>query len=274
MRHTPTHAAEGMVLTTLQQLEAAGAGLAGGLLSGFFGVGGNVVLVPLLALALGLAQHDAQGLTLAALLPPLGAPAVWEYRRQGVPVPWKVVGLCGAGFLPAVPLGSLAAQALPAQALRLGFALLLVVAARRAWRGRGASAQGAEAALGLPSRWVVIALGAGALSGFASGLLGIGGAIILIPVLTGALRLSQRQAQLASLVMLLPPLALPAVLIYARAQASFPWGALVPVALGFTAGAFGGAWLSHRLSAARLERGFAVLLALSALGLVASALQP
>lgn len=261
------------MLTIAEQLQAGGAGLAGGLLSGFFGVGGNVVLVPLLALALGLPQHEAQGLTLAALLPPLGLPAVWQYRRQGVPIPWKVVGLAMAGFLVSVSLGGLLAQALPAAALRGAFAVLLVFAARRAWGGRGAPPSGEEALPDLPRRWVPLALGGGALAGFASGLLGIGGAIVLIPVLTGALGLTQRQAQLASLVMLLPPLGLPAVLLYVRGQPGLPWGALLPVALGFVVGAFSGAGLSQRLSARRLERGFALLLALSALGLVASALR-
>lgn len=259
------------MLTFAEHLQAGGAGLAGGLLSGFFGVGGNVVLVPLLALALGLPQHEAQGLTLAALLPPLGLPAVWQYRRQGVPVPWKVVGLAMAGFLVSVALGGLLAQALPASGLRVAFAALLVFAARRAWRGRGAPPGGEETLPALPRRWVALTLGAGALAGFASGLLGIGGAIVLIPVLTGALGLTQRQAQLTSLVMLLPPIGLPAVWLYVRGQPGLPWGALLPVALGFMVGAFSGAWLSHRLPARRLERGFALLLGLSALGLVVSA---
>lgn len=261
------------MLNVAEQLQAGGAGLAGGLLAGFFGVGGNVVLVPLLALALGLPQHEAQGLTLAALLPPLGLPAVWQYRRQGVPVPWKVVGLCMAGFLAAVALGGLAAQALPATVLRVAFAVLLVFAARRAWRGRGAPPTGEESLPALPPRWVALTLGAGALSGFASGLLGIGGAIVLIPMLTGALGLTQRQAQLTSLVMLLPPLGLPAVLLYVQGQPALPWGALGPVAVGFMVGAFSGAWLSHRLPARRLERGFALLLAASALGLLVSAVR-
>src|SRR3990167_3652652 len=123
------------MLTMAQQLGAAGAGLAGGLLSGFFGVGGNFILVPLLALALGLNQQQAQGMTLAALLPPLGAPAVWQYvKRAKGPLLWPVVGFAILGFLPAIPLGSLVANVLPGATLRVIFAVLLTAIAWRTWR--------------------------------------------------------------------------------------------------------------------------------------------
>lgn len=259
------------MLSTAQLLGAAGAGLAGGLLSGFFGVGGNFILVPLLGLTLGLTQQQAQGLTLAALLPPLGAPAVWQYRRAGVPLLWPVVGCAILGFLPTIPLGSLLANHLPASVLRVLFAVLLAATAVRTWRT--SAAHGDRPHLTVPPKgYVPISLLAGAAAGLASGLLGIGGAIVLIPLLTRRLGLSQKQAQLTSLAMLLPPIALPGVWVYAQSQGGVPWGSLLPVALGFVVGAFGGARLNRVVSPARLVRGFAVLLAVSALVLVGSAL--
>lgn len=259
------------MLTTLQQVGAAAAGLSGGILSGFFGVGGNVILVPLLALTLGLTQQQAQGLTLAALLPPLGLPAVWQYQRAGVPLLWRVVGVAILGFLPGIPLGSALANVLPAQVLRLLFAALLVFNAVRTWRTRPSVAERPELTAAPPG-YVPTTLLAGFSAGLASGLLGIGGAIVLIPLLTRRLGLSQKQAQLTSLAMLLPPIALPGVWVYAQAQGGLPWGALLPVAGGFVIGAFVGARLSRVVSAARLTRGFAVLLGVSALALVGTAL--
>ena len=259
------------MLSTTEFLGAGGAGLAGGLLAGFFGVGGNFILVPLLALALGLTQQQAQGLTLAALLPPLGAPAIWQYRRAGVPVLWPVVGFAILGFLPAIPLGSLLANGLPAAVLRLVFAVLLVGTAVRLWRTPPASAQH-EDVLTPPKGYAFRSLLAGAAAGLASGLLGIGGAIVLIPILTRRVGLSQRQAQLTSLAMMLPPIALPGVWVYARAQ-GLPWGSLVPVALGFVVGAFIGAKVNRVVSPARMTRGFAVLVAVSALFMVVSVLR-
>ena len=260
------------MLSPVETFAAAAAGLVGGTLSGFFGVGGNFVLVPLLGLTLGLSQHQAQGLTLAALLPPLGAPAVWQYRRAGVPLLWPVVGLAILGFLPAVPLGSLLANDLPAEALRIIFAVLMVFMAVRTWRARPEEV--ARPYLTAPPKgFAPWALLAGCIAGLASGLLGIGGAIVLIPLLTRQLGLSQKQAQLTSLAMLLPPIALPGVWVYAQSQGGIPWGSVVPVGLGFVVGAFFGARLNRVVSAARLTRGFAVLLGLSAIVLTVSALR-
>ena len=241
------------------------------MLSGFFGVGGNFILVPLLGIALGLSQQQAQGLTLAALLPPLGLPAVWQYRRAGVPLLWPIVGACILGFLPAIPIGSLVANHLPAAALRGVFSVLLVLMAIRVWRTP--KTQGEQSHLNAPPEgYLPKALLAGAASGFASGLLGIGGAIVLIPLLTRQLGLSQKQAQVTSLAMLLPPIALPGVVVYAH-QAELPRGALVPVMAGFVLGAFLGAKLNQVMSPARLTRGFAVLLLISAGALLISALR-
>src|SRR5262249_3498656 len=58
-------------------------GLAAGLLSGVFGIGGGVVIVPALIYLAGFTQHSATGTSLAVLLPPIGLAAMWEYYRHG-----------------------------------------------------------------------------------------------------------------------------------------------------------------------------------------------
>jgi hypothetical protein len=241
------------------------------MLSGFFGVGGNFILVPLLGIALSLTQQQAQGLTLAALLPPLGLPAVWQYRRSGIPLLWPIVGACILGFLPAIPVGSLVANYLPASALRATFSVLLVLMAVRVWRTPKTKTEQPHLTEP-PAGYLPKAMLAGACAGFASGLLGIGGAIVLIPMITRQLGLSQKQAQVTSLAMLLPPIALPGVFVYAS-EASLPWLALLPVMVGFVLGAFLGAKLNTIVSPERLTRGFAVLLLISAAVLLISALR-
>lgn len=259
------------MLTTAQLVGATASGLVGGLLSGFFGVGGNFVLVPLLALTLGLSQQQAQGLTLAALLPPLGAPAVWQYRRAGVPLLWPVVGFIILGFLPSIPVGSLLANVLPAPVLSIIFAALLAFTAVRTWATPKSQADRPHLDAPPPG-YVPTALLAGLAAGFASGLLGIGGAIVLIPLLTRRLGMSQKQAQLTSLAMLLPPIALPGVWVYAH-ERGLPWGSLLPVALGFVVGAFLGARLNRVVSPARLTRGFALLVFVTAVVMLVSAVK-
>lgn len=259
------------MLTPLQQLLAGLSGVIAGMLSGFFGVGGNVVLIPLVSLALGLTQHQAQGLTLAALLPPLGLPAVWQYRKAGVPLSWKVVLAAIVGFAVAIPLGSAAANIVPGNVLRGIFALLLFATAIRTLRAPKEEVEADHAEI--PPRFVWPTVLAGFAGGLASGLLGIGGAIVVIPLLRRLLKMSQKQAQLTSLAMLLPPIALPGVLVYAQAQEAMPWGALVPIAIGFLGGAFLGARLARVVSAARLQRGFAVVLLVASASLLFAALR-
>ncbi|MGB0166441.1 MAG: sulfite exporter TauE/SafE family protein [Luteibaculum sp.] len=58
-------------------------GVLAGILSGFVGIGGGVVIVPALVLFLGLSQHEAQGTSLALMLPPIGALAVYNYYKTG-----------------------------------------------------------------------------------------------------------------------------------------------------------------------------------------------
>jgi uncharacterized membrane protein YfcA len=60
-----------------------GIGLAAGVLSGVFGIGGGVVIVPALIYLAGFRQHMATGTSLAVLLPPVGIAAVLEYYRHG-----------------------------------------------------------------------------------------------------------------------------------------------------------------------------------------------
>lgn len=254
-------------MTGWQLFAAAAAGVCGGLLSGFFGVGGNVVLVPLLSLTLGLTQLEAQGLTLAALLPPVGAPAVWRYLKAGIKPLWALAAVCVTGFLAGVPLGSLAAHALDVAVLRALFAVLLLGLAAQLWLKRH-DAENDAVLDALPPRWWLVALAAGFGAGAGSGLLGIGGAIVLIPTLRRGLKLGQKQAQLTSLLMMLPPVALPGVLIYAR-DTALAWGIVLPVAAGFLLGALTGAELTRLVPAAKLTRAFAALLVSAALLLFA-----
>jgi uncharacterized protein len=57
-------------------------GLGGGIVSGMFGVGGGVIIVPALVLLAGFTQHKAIGTSLAVMLPPIGLAAVFEYYRH------------------------------------------------------------------------------------------------------------------------------------------------------------------------------------------------
>jgi uncharacterized membrane protein YfcA len=108
-------------------------GVVGGVVSGFFGVGGAVVIVPALVFFLGMEQHRAQGTSLAALLLPVGFLGFWEYYRRGnsdLRLGLAIaVGLFFGAFV-----GGYLAQLLPSLAMRRAFGgFLILVGIRLLW---------------------------------------------------------------------------------------------------------------------------------------------
>lgn len=103
-------------------------GLGAGVLSGLVGIGGGILMVPGLIFIFGMTQHQAQGTTLAMMVPPIGILAAWTYYRAGH-VDLKVAGLLCAGFFIGGLLGARAAVTLSNPVLEKVFgAALLVVA--------------------------------------------------------------------------------------------------------------------------------------------------
>ena len=108
-------------------------GLAAGVLAGLFGVGGGILFVPTLTLALGLEQHHAQATSLLAILPTVAVGA-WRQQRYGN-VRWRASLVLGIAGIAGVVGGGFLAESLPGHVLRRLFgALLLLTAAQLAWR--------------------------------------------------------------------------------------------------------------------------------------------
>ena len=108
----------------------------------------------------------------------------------------------------------------------------------------------------------------GLLAGLLSGLTGLGGAVVVIPFLASRFRMTQHEAQLTSLMMLLPPIGLPGVYVYAKAQGGLPWVVILGVVVGFALGALGGARVATRMRGARLKQVFAGVMVLMAVLMV------
>jgi uncharacterized protein len=121
-------------MTTSTILLALVLGVAAGVLSGLFGVGGGILFVPALV-ALGLGQIEAQGTSLLAILPTVLA-GTWNQRRYGNLRPRTAVVL-GVSSILGVEVGARLATALPEATVRRLFAVLLfAVAAHLVWRTR------------------------------------------------------------------------------------------------------------------------------------------
>ena len=96
-----------------------------GVMSGMLGIGGGIILVPGLILLFGFTQQEAQGTSLAALIPPIGIFAAMVYWQHGfVKVP--VAGAVAAGFMIGALGGALLVPRMPVDWLQFGFGALLL----------------------------------------------------------------------------------------------------------------------------------------------------
>ncbi|MGI8864875.1 MAG: TSUP family transporter [Solirubrobacteraceae bacterium] len=116
-------------------------GAAGGVVSGLLGVGGGILFVPALTLAVSLSQVRAEATSLLAIIPVALVGAARQYRYGNVEARDGMVlgGLSAVGVLAGVGL----ANVLPERVLKLSFAGLMVIVAgqflRRYWRARRAA---------------------------------------------------------------------------------------------------------------------------------------
>ena len=168
-------------------------GLASGILSGLFGVGGGIVMTPGIQVLLGAPPIVALATPLPAILPTALAGALTYHRRDEVDLraaAWLTPpGLVGAA------LGAWATEWIDTTWLLLVTAVLIgyqaIAIVRRAGRPEVSSEASAP---GLTFASV------GAIAGFVSGLLGIGGGIVIVPLLVGRLGMPLKRALGTSLV--------------------------------------------------------------------------
>lgn len=110
-------------------------GILAGILSGLVGVGGGVIMVPLLVLLLGFNQHQAQGTSLAVLVVPVTAVAVYTYHKEGF-IDWRYVGIIAIFFVIGGYFGSKIAVGLDQKMLKKVFGFILLIIAGKMLLGK------------------------------------------------------------------------------------------------------------------------------------------
>lgn len=103
-------------------------GILSGMLAGVFGVGGAIIVIPALVFILGFSQHDAQGTSLAFMLPPVGILATWNYWKEGH-VNWKIALILSITFVVGSYLGSQFSINMSDKLLRRLFGVLMILVA-------------------------------------------------------------------------------------------------------------------------------------------------
>ena len=115
----------------LRDLVTVLAGLVVGVASGILGVGGGILLVPLMTIGFGIPQHLAQGTSLAAIIPTSVVGAATHDRRGHVLR--RAALLMALGGVAGAVVGALIALRLPREWLARAFAIMLLFAAYRLW---------------------------------------------------------------------------------------------------------------------------------------------
>jgi uncharacterized protein len=122
-----------------------GIGVVAGVLSGLFGIGGGVVIVPLLIWLAKMAPRPAVGTSLGALLLPVGILGVHTYWRSGN-VDVKASVCLAIGLLGGVLVGARWAQHIDGVVIQRAFAILMVLLAIKVWIGAPDAAKRAKPA--------------------------------------------------------------------------------------------------------------------------------
>jgi len=173
-------------------------GIASGLLSGLFGIGGGTVIVPVLVLMLGMPQKLAAGTSVTAILPSAAVGAA-TYAIQGH-VDWIAAVLLAVGIIFGAQVGSHLLAKLPVGAIQWGFMAFLVVVIVSLWFVIPQRDDRIDITL-LTGAFLIIT---GFITGILSGLLGVGGGVVVVPILIFFFGASDLVAKGSSLLMMIP----------------------------------------------------------------------
>jgi len=214
-------------------------GLLAGLLAGFFGVGGGIIVVPLLILLLHTDQRQASITSLVAIIPTSLVAASAFLASGSVPFDQAAFGLIIAiGSTITAPMGAWALRTWKTTTVRWIFIAVLLFSA-------------IQISYQLPNRdshleWSVgIVLGliaAGAVMGFVAGLLGVGGGLLLIPLLVLGFGVSDLTAKALSLIAMFPA-AISGTIGSARAG-TVNWTAGISLGIPMALASIVGVWLA------------------------------
>lgn len=237
-------------------------GFGAGAFSGAFGVGGGIILVPLLVLLLHFSQKRAQATSLVMVA--LAATAGFITYSIAGEVAWIPAGFILVGGLMGSVAGSTLVRRTSDRRLQLAFGLLLIaVAVRLLWPN------GSVASSELPDISLLTAFGyvaSGLAMGLLSALFGIGGGIILIPILVTALGFPQQLAAGTSLAVM-APIALVGAWRQSRAGET-DWSTGLRFGFGAIPGSVVGALAAVSVSGGIIRSLFAVVLILTGVRMI------
>lgn len=242
-------------------------GISVGLLSGMLGVGGGFIMVPAqfwLYTAAGYSEDIALRLSFAtslAVILPTALSSAAGHNRKGAVV-WRAGALLGASALPAAIFGAWLATMLPAAPLKIFFGFVVLAVGARTFL---APLESADVPQVPDSRYLLWGIPVGLVSGLA----GIGGGVVLVPILTVVFLYPMHRAVATSTIVMLAAATggLATYMVFGQGVAGLPAGSIgyvdvlqaVVLAAASIPTAQVGAVLSHRLPALLLKGLFVLL---------------
>lgn len=239
-------------------------GIVAGILSGLFGIGGGIIMVPTLIAVFGLGMLNANATSLAAMLLPVGVFGVISYYKAGYinvrNALWISAGLLIGSFVGAELAVSVDVKVLS----KLYAAFLLYVAV--GYLNIQALFLKNKTPITDPiiavekvnySFWLFIAVGI--FAGIIAGLFGKGGGLVIVPVLIKFFKYDAKSAAATSLAALQLPVGLPSVIVYAQAG-YLNWLFAGLMAIGIVVGVFFGTKLAIKLPATMFKKVYAFFL--------------
>ncbi|MBS1488515.1 MAG: sulfite exporter TauE/SafE family protein [Bacteroidetes bacterium] len=244
-------------------------GIIAGVMSGLFGIGGGLIIVPALIAFLRLGILQANATSLAAMLLPVGILGVINYYKAGFihvrDALWVSVGLIAGSFL-----GAELALSLQVGMLSKFYAAFLFYIAISYFFSRASGSQTKnettlETSMPAQSFWLFIIVGV--LAGVIAGLFGKGGGLVIVPVLVRFFRYNPKAASATSLAALLPPVGLPSVIVYfENGYLNLTYAALM--ACGIVVGTFFGSKAAIKLPVDSFKKVYAIFLVAVAVYLI------
>lgn len=240
-------------------------GILAGVMSGLFGIGGGIVMVPTLIAIFGMNMLDANATSLAAMLLPVGIFGVINYYKAGYinlkDSLWIALGLFGGSFF-----GAELAVTLDVNLLAKLYAAYLLWIAVGYFdiptyfsRNKNKNKIQTEGIQPKTQRalWQFILIGV--LAGVIAGMFGKGGGLVIVPILIKFFDYDPKAASATSLAALQLPVGLPSVIVYAQdGHLNFFYAGLM--AFGILVGVFFGSKLALNLSSAIFKKVYAVFL--------------
>lgn len=242
-------------------------GVVAGVLSGMFGIGGGVVIVPSLIILFSLQLQAASGTSLAALLLPVGIFACMKFYKAGY-LSIRTSAYIAIGLLAGVFFGAKLVTSIPNDLLKQFYGIFLLYVSYifiqplellklKKVKEIDESQLASDAN---PILLIVL----GAATGVLSGMFGIGGGLVITPFLMAVLKFHPKKAIGTSLGALLLPVGLPGVIVYHQAG-NINLEFAICIAIGMVFGSILGAKITLNLPAKNIKRAYGFFLLLIAL---------